>query len=184
MHHQLDEFEVSCLPTLPQSLKTKTCLNILPHPRPHKLQKLQKRLHRLLPWPVWLELNSEHVALIDADARLVIACIVKAKLCTSSIWTAHSMKKDIAQPVWEHKCNIDHVDSACSTEPKGMSYIVVDSLVWQLMYSMFEKCVIMDYDSSNKAKWKWNNQNSMINNNTTETSNWKWWQVAEIRHAS
>jgi len=108
--------------------------------------------------------NSGHAALVDADTRLVIAYIVKTKLC--SICTAHSKKKDNAQPVREHKCNINHVGSAGSMEPKAILDMVVD--LYDNRYA-FAEYVITDDDSSIKAKLKWDNQNWMVNNNTMET---------------
>jgi len=108
--------------------------------------------------------NSGHAALVDADTRLVIAYIVKTKLC--SICIAHARKKNNPEPVREHKCNINHVGSAGSMEPKAILEMVVD--MYDNRYA-FAEYVITDDDSSIKAKLKWNNDNWMLNNNTTDT---------------
>jgi len=106
--------------------------------------------------------NTGHAVLVESATRKVIAFIMKTKLC--SVCLGHKRKKDDTQPVREHKCNVNHHGSAGSMEPQAILEMVVD------LYDnrcSFAKFVITDDDSSIKAKCKWNNEDWMLNNNTT-----------------
>ena len=101
--------------------------------------------------------NSGHTFLCDKETRKPLALDVRSEICSVC------SRNKTGQPAREHECMINHTGSSGSVEPLATLEMVVKLFDDK---KVVPACLIIDDDSSIKAKLKWSNADWKIKNNT------------------